>query len=409
MNTKQKKPVASSQQPLPNILVVDDEPVTGKSLELMLSDEGYLVDVSESGYHALELMEKGSYDLVLSDIVMDDIGGLELLRKAKGKYPHIPFIMITGYASLDTAVEALRSGAYDYLKKPINQDELLLRVRNAMETERLRREKERAEQEKDDLVKQIKDYNENLERIVEERTKTLKRVDEALRISNKELLQEHNQRKLLSKRLIELLENDRHQLAMELHDHIGQTLTTLKMELELIPEQHKEIDAALEDRIKTAKNIALQAMKDIKDVAYGLTPTTLDNLGLAPSLHFLFDDFKNCTDIEIHFFTQNVPKRFDKEKELAIFRIIQEAMNNIIKHAQARNVFINLLKKNKSVTLSVEDDGAGFEVEKVMKVRKRKGPLGLLIMQERIEQLDGEFTIESRKGFGTHILAEIPL
>ena len=78
-------------------------------------------------------------------------------------------------------------------------------------------------------------------------------------------------------------------------------------------------------------------------------------------------------------------------------------------HAQAKNVFVNLVKKDEKISLSVEDDGVGFDQAKVMKISKKKGPLGLLIMRERAVQLDGEFTIESRIGKGTHLLVEIPL
>lgn len=113
------------------ILLVDDDPVINKYLKLLLSGEGYLVDDSESASHAIDLMEKRAYDLVISDIVMDDTDGLELLQKIKEKHPHIPFILITGYASLETANEAFRLGAYDYLQKPIDPEELLLRVKNA--------------------------------------------------------------------------------------------------------------------------------------------------------------------------------------------------------------------------------------------------------------------------------------
>ena len=236
-----------------------------------------------------------------------------------------------------------------------------------------------------------------------------KRAEEALINTNKELLKEHSKRKLLSKRLIGLIEKDRHRLAMELHDHIGQMLTTLKLQLEAIQGKHKEMDVSIEARIKRAEKIAIQAMKDIRVIAYGLAPTMLDSLGLIPSLRSLFDEIKKHADIEVHFFTQKMPKKFDKEYELAIFRVVQEAISNIVKHAQAKNAFINLLKKENVISLTVEDDGIGFDTQKAMRLKKRKGPLGLIIMRERIIQLDGDFTIDSRIGGGTHLLVELPL
>jgi signal transduction histidine kinase len=113
--------------------------------------------------------------------------------------------------------------------------------------------------------------------------------------------------------------------------------------------------------------------------------------------------------MEIRFFNRGIPKRFEEGKELAIYRIAQEALTNVIRHARAKNVFVNLVKKDDKLLLSVEDDGVGFDQDKVMKTSKRKGPLGLLIMRERAIQLDGEFTLESQRGKGTHVLVEIPL
>ena len=236
-----------------------------------------------------------------------------------------------------------------------------------------------------------------------------KRAEKALRLSNEELLEEYGQRKMLSKRLIELLEKDRQQIAMELHDHIGQILTSLKMNLEII---HGKLDPGhteLVAQITAAKERTIQAIKDIKDVSHGLRPAMLDALGLVSSLRELFNEIQQQTDMEFHFFSKNIPKRFDPEKELAIYRIAQEALSNIIRHSQAKNVFLNIVKKDKKLSLSIEDSGVGFDQNKVMKPSKKKGPLGLLIMRERAVQLGGEFTVESQHGKGTHLLVEIPL
>ena len=236
-----------------------------------------------------------------------------------------------------------------------------------------------------------------------------KRAEDALEHMNKKLLMEHKQRKLLSKRLITLLENDRRQLAMELHDHVGQMLTALKMDLEVVLGEVKPDGAAFKESTQLAHDKALQAMEEIRNIARGLRPTTLDTLGLASSLRELFDDIKEHTDLEIHFFHKRLPRRLDPEKELAIYRIVQEALTNVVKHAHAEKVFVNLVREKKFITLGVEDAGVGFDKDKVMKISRVKGPLGLLIMQERAVQVDGEFSIESRIGGGTHLLARIPV
>ena len=236
-----------------------------------------------------------------------------------------------------------------------------------------------------------------------------KRVDEALERSRKTLLEEHKQRKLLSKQLITLLEADRRKVAIELHDQIGQTLTALKMDLEMVSSKLKATDPDVKDILQSAEDQAIQAMGDLRQVAHGLRPSALDDLGLSSALHVLFDDIKQHMDMEINFFRRNIPKRIEPEKEEAIYRIIQEALINVVKHAKAKKVFVNLIREEESITLGVEDDGVGFDVSEVMKVSRGGGPLGLLIMQERAVQADGEFSVESRIGSGTHLLARIPV
>ena len=236
-----------------------------------------------------------------------------------------------------------------------------------------------------------------------------KQAEEALKISRENLLEEYNQRKMLSKKLIDLLEKDRHYIAMELHDNIGQILTSLKINLEILDDKLKPADTELGSLVKTAGRRAKQAIDDLNIIAHGLMPGILDVLGLVSSLRTLLDEVREHTDLKIDFFNRNIRKRFDHETELAIYRIVQEALNNIIKHAKAKNVYVSLLKKGNVLVLSVEDDGVGFDQDKAMKISKGKGPLGLVIMQERAMQLDGELTIESFLGKGTHLLAEIPI
>ncbi len=234
-----------------------------------------------------------------------------------------------------------------------------------------------------------------------------KRLHENLDRMNHQLMRAHRQRKSLSKKIIGLLEKDRQNVAMELHDQVGQTLTSLKMSLEMVRHQLKDGDSDLKDRINAAKLKASQAIKDLKNISHGLRPAMLDTLGLESSLRELFNEIEGESGIKIQFFSRDIPRHFCKEKEIALYRIAQEALNNAIKHAQAGKIFVNLVKKNRSLLLGVEDDGVGFEPDRIMEDRKGKR-LGLVFMRERVIQLDGEFTIESREQGGTHLLVEIP-
>ncbi len=237
-----------------------------------------------------------------------------------------------------------------------------------------------------------------------------KRVEEDLRRLNERLVGEHRQRKLLSKRLIQLLETRNRKVSMDLHDHIGQTLVTLKIDLDMISERIGKTGTSVTPWIEKAKHKTLQAIEDVEKIAYGLRPSMIDTLGLVPALRDLFKEIKQQRNIAIHFFTRDIPKRFDQEKEVAIFRVVQEALTNVIKHAQAKNCFVNLVKKGDSLMLSVEDDGHGFDEARGKRCSSGSNvTLGLLFMQERVVQLNGEFTAESRPGRGVHLLVELPL
>lgn len=247
----------------------------------------------------------------------------------------------------------------------------------------------------------LKIAHERLEHDVEHRTRELNAINLMLRETDQ-------QRKILSNELIRLLEKDRHQMAMELHDHIGQSMTSLKIGLEMsrdhLPNQNSLLKVLLDTQ---AKRVA-ELLKDVKRISHGLRPSTLDSLGLVPSLQNLFTSLENQTATPIRFFVKQVPKHLPPEKELAIYRITQEAVNNIQKHAFTETIHVNLIGRDGWIFLSIEDNGRGFDLNEAMEITSGKTPLGLLIMKERVEQLGGEFSIDTTIGAGTTIMVRIP-
>jgi PAS domain S-box-containing protein len=271
--------------------------------------------------------------------------------------------------------------------------------------EALQQAHEELEQRVVERTAELKKANSQLQREIERR----KSIEKVLSWSHKDLLKEHHQRTLLSKRLITLQEKERHHLARELHDHIGQTLTSLKMQLEMIHDEVAPINPDVGSQLQAAKERTRQLVQEIKQIANGLKPGILVTLGLVPALREFFSDIERTSQIEIRFFSRNLPIRFDQDKELAIYRITQEALTNVIKHAQAKHVFVNLVKQGEVLSLSVEDGGVGFDQEEFLNSSARAGALGLLTMEERAIQCDGAFSIDSQPGKGTHILVEIPM
>ena len=386
------------------ILIVDDELVSREKLRNIMDSFGQCI-VVENGADALRVAtSQDPPDLILLDIIMPGIDGYEVCKrlKANRRTSNIPVIFISARSEEEDEAQGLGLGAVDYITKPFSPSIVKARVRTHFE---LKKHHNRLEELVNERTVKLKKATKEMQVEIAER----KQAEDNLKQANEKLLSVHNQRKILSKRLIDLLEKDRHDIAMELHDHIGQTLTSLKLNLETIHAQLEPTESELGSHIKAAKEKAINALKDIKSISHGLKPSILDTLGLKPSLRELFNDIQRDMDIKIKFFSRNISKEIAPEKELAIYRITQEALTNVIKHARAKEVFVNLIKKEKNISLSIEDDGVGFNPDKTIKVMKRKGPLGLLIMQERAIQLDGEFTVESQIGQGTHVLVGIPL
>lgn len=399
-----------------NILLVDDDPISlllvRKDLELC----GYRVQTATNGTLAIQMLDSLHIDLVITDLVMTPIGGIDVLKKAKETRPETKVIILTGYGDMASAIEALRLNADDFILKSCETEELIFRVGRCIENLELQKKIRLAEEELqkayDELEVRVKQRtaalsraNEKLQTEIIER----KRIEDALRYSNEQIIKEHNQRKALSKRLIDLLETDRQNVARELHDQVGQTLTSIKIGLEMIGNSLDDSQKPLKEKIKVFEDRAIQAIKDLKNISCGLRPVMLDSLGLIPSLRSLFDDVLHQSGIDVQFFSNGIPKRIDPKRSLALYRITQESLNNIVKHAKASKAYVNLLQKEQTILLTIEDDGVGFELNKVMDNQKKYKPLGLVIMRERTKQLGGEFNIESREDGGTLVMAEIPL
>lgn len=239
--------------------------------------------------------------------------------------------------------------------------------------------------------------------------KTLDHLEIRVRERTAELEKSNRDRKELSRRLIDLLEGVRREVAMDLHDHAGQLLTTLKMDLEAVGEGLDSPEGDAARRLQEALAKVDRVLAGIRDIARGLRPDMLDYVGLAPSLEALFDHCRASAGLKISFFHRNIPRRFHRDQELALYRVAQEAVTNVIRHARAREVHVNLVRRGDIISLSVEDDGVGFDAGDAVSISRARGSLGLTLMRERMVHLGGEFTLESSPGRGAHIAAEVRL
>ena len=214
--------------------------------------------------------------------------------------------------------------------------------------------------------------------------------------------------KALSRRLVEIQEAERRHLARELHDEIGQLLTGLGLLLE--PEADLSPEAA-KATFEQMRVIIGELLERIRGLSFDLRPTALDELGLVPALLALFERYTGQTEILIDFKHQGMARRFQPEVETAAYRIVQEALTNVARHARVAEATVRIWATSDGIrsprlSVQIEDRGRGFDAETVLRAPKSGGLVG---MQERLMLLGGHLTVESRPGGGTQIIAEIPL
>jgi PAS domain S-box-containing protein len=214
---------------------------------------------------------------------------------------------------------------------------------------------------------------------------------------------------MFSRQLIEAQEDERRRIARELHDQIGQVLTAVKMNLHTMQRvcQPSESGSYIKDNIEAVD----EALRLVRDLSIELRPPVLDDLGLATALRWYVDRYANRTglqvEVEIELVDEN--ERFSREVETACFRIAQEALTNVVRHAQASHVIVQLAKEASTLLLSVKDDGVGFDAENLRKEAPHAATLGLVSMQERALVAGGTIKIDSTTSVGTEVRLLLPL
>ena len=203
------------------------------------------------------------------------------------------------------------------------------------------------------------------------------------------------------RRVVEAQELERRRLARELHDQTGQELTSVLLGLKAVGEAKNDADHA--EALAAVREQVLETLHDVRRLAVELRPKALDDFGLTPALERLRDTFSLQTGMRVEL-ESRIRERLPADVETALYRIVQEALTNIVKHAQASTISIVLAGQAGAVTALIEDDGRGFSRDEAS-----GDGLGLLGMGERLALLGGKLRIESTPGSGTTIVAEVPL
>jgi PAS domain S-box-containing protein len=222
-----------------------------------------------------------------------------------------------------------------------------------------------------------------------------------------ELKKSYRQLRDLAARLSEVEETEKRQIAQELHDQVGQNLTALGINLNIIRSQISKKSAKLADyRLKDSLELLEKTTESIRNVMSDLRPSVLDDYGLLAGIRWYSEKFSVRTNIAVKIHGKDLTLRLPMSVETTMFRITQEALTNIAKHSNAKKTIINLEERDDKVQLSIADDGIGFDPKTVYKM-KNEMVWGLHAMKERAEALGGKFFVESKPGKGTTIIVEI--
>ncbi|MEX2117367.1 MAG: PAS domain S-box protein [Bacteroidota bacterium] len=232
----------------------------------------------------------------------------------------------------------------------------------------------------------------------------------AIAIANAELYENLRQREQELERLSSARaaaqEDERRRIARELHDGLGQMLTAAKFNVEIL-EDTPGLGEAEKKRFDEIKGLLDNVMTEARDISYNLMPSVLEDFGLSPALQLLCETFGNRVNVKVSYQSHGINGRFDRALEVNLYRIAQEGLTNIVKHAEAGSIEVQLLGNDQGVRMSIEDDGKGFSPS-MPRTLSSAGGMGILSMRERAAVFGGTLTIESTPGKGTTILVDIP-
>jgi signal transduction histidine kinase len=260
----------------------------------------------------------------------------------------------------------------------------------------------------------LKQAHDELEQRVKDRTSELRLMVAQLqeevtnRLQTEESLKESEARfRHLSSRLLDAQERERKRLAVELHDELGHALLTLKLRLESLEDQLLPQQVSLKQEAGEIISFILETIEEVRRLYLDLTPGDLEDLGLTNALDALIEDFAALQkNIRYTVHLENLDGLFELPVQTVIYRVVQEALTNIGKHAEPEEISLAISKDTNLVSFTIADDGKGFDMSDVLSARKS---LGLLAMEERVKILGGSFSLWSQVDQGTRVSFTIPL
>ncbi len=312
-----------------------------------------------------------AYDALVIGAELGGSRAVDLLRKARSRAPELPVIILADATAGADAIAAFKLGAHDYLveKEGVLLD-LVFSLNNALK-------RAAAERQGAQLGRELAELNRSLEAQVKARTTELA---------------------ALSHRLIRIQEDERRHIALELHDQIGQMLTGLRFQLEAA-----QIAPAPAEKIAQSLQLTDETIRYVRDLTQQLRPRILDDLGLQPAIEWHLRQYHRQTGITVANDITLPAERLPEELETTIFRLVQEALTNVARHAKCSTASLLIDASGDQIFVEVSDQGRGFEPARLREIRES---LGLAGLEERVHLAGGKFEIHSLPGVGTRLSAE---
>ena len=348
------------------ILMLEDNVADAELVKFALRDGGlnFTIKRVDSKAQYLKELEEIPPDIILLDYALPDFDGFTALQMAQEKYPDIPFIFVTGTLGEEVVIEMLKSGATDYVLKT-RLSRLVPAVQRAM-----REAGERAER---------------------------RRAQERLKKS-------HEQLRALSVYLQHVREDERIRISRQVHDELGQALTGLKMDLYWLASRLPKQLRAVRDKTKTMSAHIDSTIQTVRRISTELRPGILDDLGLVAALEWQAAEFQKRNGIKCEVVSEVAEPIMEEELNTAFFRIFQESLTNVVRHANAKRVDVRMWEQDGNLLMEIRDDGRGISESDWTNTRS----IGVLGMRERAALLGGELTITGAPDQGTTVRVRIP-
>ncbi len=374
------------------ILVIDDISTNLLLIKSILKSSfpDYDILLTDSGMKGLALAGSEQPETILLDIFMPEIDGYEVCSKLKSNPTtrHIPVLMISAYGdNTDVRVKGLNVGADAFISKPFNNSELIALVNVML----------RIKQSEDMLRVQNRELKSTVLKLKEAKKVQLKNINK---------INKYQKRlKALNAALLESEEKERKTIAGFLHDGIGQTLSIANIKLTSL--LNKRLSDTIQSEISETSGLINNAIAETRLLTYDLSPPILYELGLIPAIKWKLEQVSNKTSLPIEFSSTVEKINLESEQSILVYRSVSELLINVLKHAEASVINVNIKMIGKNYYISVVDNGKGFEYKNPKEFTRQEG-YGLFSITERMDSIEGKFKIKSKKGDGTHAILIVP-